>query len=290
MRASRPNTPAASGSFKLADDSSIQLMFIRHSIPIPARERKGISQTNDPGLTFSGTSQAQDLVGRLSPVFGLAASRNANTMLVSSPMLCSLETAAPVAAVVGAELLVHGEMFEYGAAGTGFRGRTEAETLGALGESCGVQCTHFLPVERGGTWNYGGDSVRETEAEFRERAERVKQWIEGTLVPQLSGPNGGVGIIVAHQSLLDILALLLLGGSSSSWTYGSQRFKLDFAEMRELEGAFEENASPGISGQPFLTRTLSWSDRVHFPAGISSHSKMADRHRSKEHISNIRRP
>lgn len=140
-------------------------------------------------------------------------------------MLRALQTAAPIAEALGTTLAVHGECYEFGAAGTDFRG-SGLEILRSFSPAANV--SHVGPR---GEWEYHGASSKETDAEIRQRARRIVEWLRSEYVPSASG---GVAILVAHATFLDLLVQLLVSGTDARWQYGDQRYKFGHAGALEV--------------------------------------------------------
>ena len=108
-------------------------------------------------------------------------------------------------------LVVQGSCFEYGCAGTDFRG----SGLAALQQACpGATLTQLGPL---GEWDYRGSSSKETEAEARQRAWRVASWLQAEGLAQA---RGGAVVLVAHATFLDLLLQILVDGTDKRWRYG----------------------------------------------------------------------
>merc|ERR1712232_111284 len=87
-----------------------------------------------------------------------------------------------------------------------------------------------------GGWNYLGTSGKETSAEFVFRATKFLQWLQTEAVQALraQGKSGLPTIILStHQTMADLLLLLLLEGSAGGerWEYGNIRYKLENASL-----------------------------------------------------------
>jgi len=209
--------------------TGVRLLFIRHGNALRPSER-GPDQVSDPPLSEQGTNQAAALVDRLRPLISEAH----KVCMVSSPMLRCLHTAAPTATALGLELLIHGEFFEYGCAGTQFKGSGFEQIKEGLASTHGLtdlHSTHFKVED--GLWLYEGTSDKEQAEEAKARVMRLGGWVREVLVPRVE-PEG-VGIVVAHQTLLDLLLMLLLDGSHEDWKYGQPRYKLKNADLVDVE-------------------------------------------------------
>tara|TARA_B110001452_G_C15097482_1_gene382699 strand:- start:63 stop:773 length:711 start_codon:yes stop_codon:yes gene_type:complete len=222
--ATTPSAPSAAPSSISAPpaqplpETTARLIFIRHGKQIPTSERTDANR-NDPPLAETGRHQAferaQVLCASLKGV--------APVLVTSSPMLRALQTAAPIAEALGATLAVHGGCYEFGAAGAEFRG----SGLAVL-RSFSATLSHVGPR---GEWDYSGASSRETDAEIRQRARHIVEWLRSEYVPSA---RGGVAILVAHATFLDLLVQLLVSGTDARWQYGDQRYKFGHAGAKEL--------------------------------------------------------
>jgi len=152
-----------------------------------------------------------------------------------------LSTAAPTAEAAGLPLLVHGGMFEFRCAGLDFAGTTAEEIQQSFEASpqpgVPLEFAHFR--EENGRWLYNGDQEKETAEEAKQRAGRMADWVRRELMPGLGtahgSAEGGVGILVAHQTFLDLLCQILLDGTDEGFAYGQPQFKLQNAACVELE-------------------------------------------------------
>ena len=204
-----------------AGTSATRLVFVRHGKQISTSERNATNM-QDPPLAEAGLRQAQDRALRLRE--GL---RGVSPVLVaSSPMLRALQTAAPIVDSVSTlPLVVQGSCFEYGCAGTDFRG----SGLAALQQACpGATLTQLGPL---GEWDYRGSSSKETEAEARQRAWRVASWLQAEGLAQA---RGGAVVLVAHATFLDLLLQILVDGTDNRWRYGEPRYPFGHAGARTL--------------------------------------------------------
>lgn len=211
-------------------ETTARLIFIRHGKQIPTSERTA-ANCNDPPLAEAGRNQALERAQVLR-----AALKGVEPVLVtSSPMLRALQTAAPIAEALGATLAVHGGCYEFGAAGTDFRG-SGIEVL----RSFSPTLSHVGPR---GEWEYSGESSKETDSEIRQRARHVVEWLRREYVPSACG---GAAILVAHATFLDLLVQLLVSGTDARWQYGNQRYKFGHAGALELaaRGAVFEVVRP----------------------------------------------
>ena len=133
----------------------------------------------------------------------------------------------------GTGLGVHGACFEYGGAGTAFCG----SGLAVLRVHCpAAALTQFGPK---GQWDYRGTSPKETEAETKQRACRVADWLRDESLPKA---RGGAVILVAHATFLDLLMQRLLTGTDDNWQYGSALYRFSHA------GAQSVTATDSVDG------------------------------------------
>lgn len=146
----------------------------------------------------------------------------------------------------------HGGAFEHGCAGLDFKGTPRAEIEREFPEFQTVEFT------ASGGWNYLGSSGKETSVEFVLRVTKFLQWLQTEAVQALrdQGKPGLPTIILStHQTMADLLLLLLLEGSAGAerWEYGNIRYKLENASLSELSVFSDGRAKPvTISGSSHL--------------------------------------
>ena len=209
---------------------STRLLFVRHGKQQLTGERSAADR-KDPPLSEQGHRQAAQRAEELAAELASVQPR----LVISSPMRRALMTAAPTATALSCTLLVHGACFEYGCAGTEFRGSGK-DAIEAIRPDATL--THLGPA---GEWDYTSSSTVESEQEAKQRARRVASWLRHEVVPEL---RGGAVVLVAHQTFLDLLLQLLLTGSDDRFCYGMPRHKLVhtglFRVRAHQDGHFEE--------------------------------------------------
>ena len=109
MARAKPSCLSGDGAATDAGDNALtRLICVRHGKQIPTSERTAAT-LNDPPLADAGHKQARDRAESLAA--GELRSVEP-TVVVSSPMQRALQTAAPIAAAIGAPLIVHGGCYE----------------------------------------------------------------------------------------------------------------------------------------------------------------------------------
>ena len=212
-----------------------RVLFVRHGKQVSSGDRHTALDEVDPLLAATGAEQAEALAARL--VQDLYPKRAESVLLVSSPMRRALGTAAPTARALGCSVVVHGAMYEFACCGRDRPGTTATEvraTWTALGSSDertlpDCSCAGFA-IDR---WDYRGSSAAETEAEARLRGTRIVQWLQDIVhAPEAAA----VVVVVAHQTLLDLVMQLLLEPHrrGADWRYGGARHKFGHTGVAEL--------------------------------------------------------
>jgi broad specificity phosphatase PhoE len=209
-----------------------RLIFVRHGKQQSTSERSAADR-KDPTLSEQGLEQsarrARDLAGELASAEPL--------LIFSSPMRRALMTAAAAAAALRQPLHVQGACFEFGCAGTAFRGSGKDAIL-VIDPQAVLLSPSFGPD---GEWGYVGSSESESEQEAKQRVRGVVRWLREEVVPQA---RGGAAVLFAHQTFLDLLLQLLLTGSDDGWTYGLPTHKLAHTGVARVlahaDGRFEK--------------------------------------------------
>ena len=194
-------------------------------------ERRTSLDSVDPLLSTMGAEQAESLAERLGEL------RGDQTVLVSSPMRRALSTAAPTAHALGCDVVVHGALYEFACCGRDRPGRTTAEvraSWAALGSDRALpdcRCDGFVNDR----WDYRGCSATrlETEPEARERGARLVEWLQATV----HAPGAATAVVVvAHQTLLDLVMQLLLEPQrcGADWQYGRPRHRFGHTAVAEV--------------------------------------------------------
>ena len=212
---------------------STRLVCVRHGRQIPTSARTA-DNMRDPPLAEIGLQQAHDRAEQLrESLQGVAP-----VVVVSSPMLRALQTAAPIAKAVGtAPLHSHGACFEFGCAGLEFGGGAAA-----VQQACpDATLSHFGPR---GEWDYRGSSSKETEPEAKQRAGRVARWLQDECLPQA---EGGAVVLVAHATFLDLLLQLLVDGTDAGWEYGAAKFAFGHAGTRTIAATLGGACAAGFT-------------------------------------------
>ena len=170
-------------------------------------------------------------------------------LLIALPLqVRCLHTIAPTLTACSLGLLVHGEFFEYRCAGTGFPGSTSQQVIAEFGRRCGsdrvdVSFCRFKCAAEGGKWGYHGETHTETVEEFKARAHHLVEWLCTELWPLVSCE--GLAIVVAHQTLLDLLVQLLVDNTAENWEYGGAKHKMRNADSIEVHAeAMEGDTVP----------------------------------------------
>ena len=165
-------------------------------------------------------------------------------LLIALPLqVRCLHTIAPTLTACSLGLLVHGEFFEYRCAGTGFPGSTSQQVIAEFERRCGsdrvdVSFCRFKCAAEGGKWGYHGETHTETVEEFKARAHHLVEWLCTELWPLVSCE--GLAIVVAHQTLLDLLVQLLVDNTAENWEYGGAKHKMRNADSIEVHAEATE--------------------------------------------------
>mmetsp|Transcript_62721 Transcript_62721/g.112575 ORF Transcript_62721/g.112575 Transcript_62721/m.112575 type:complete len:329 (-) Transcript_62721:10-996(-) len=209
-----------------ADDWKVRLLLVRHAQSANKARQPGQAAEADPGLTDLGFCQAEALAERLSKDLRLV--KPPYLTIVSSPMRRCLYTIQPTIRLVKPQhVLCHGGGFEFGCAGKGHPGSSQADICENFKE--------FLPVgfNSDGFWDYQGHGDKENEEECRARGIRLAEWLLATAQAR-SGPQGHTLVLVTHQTINDLLCSILLDRSPFAWKYGHVRYRLQNAGITEV--------------------------------------------------------
>lgn len=235
--------PQPGGEAKPAGVMDIRLLLVRHAQSANKQRAAGQVASKDPGLSELGFLQAEklgdklakDLLPRRGP-FRSDEAGGCGIVIVSSPMRRCLLTILPAARqlrLVKGSCFVHGACFEFGCAGLSY--------AGSKPEDISDEFPDFEPIgfSTAGTWDYRGNSEKETEPECRARAARIASWLRGQGAALLwSQTPARVAmptlILVLHQSLADALCHCLLHGDAERWAYAEVKYKLSNASITEL--------------------------------------------------------
>jgi len=206
------------------------ILFVRHAEALRPSERSP-EQKKDPPLSDLGTQQAANLVNVLTPHIEATTGQ---IKVMSSPMLRCLHTISPTLSALQLPVLVHGEFFEFGCAGNAHVGSSPNQIAERLAESHQLHAIDFTHFTEGSNphWLYTGTADKEQPDEFKARGGCLVEWIGSELVSQI-GP-GGLGIVVAHQTLNDLLLQLLVDGTDDNWSMAHRVFKLKNTAMVEV--------------------------------------------------------
>lgn len=216
---------------------TVRLVLVRHAQSGNKARADGERASPDPDLSELGFEQAEALGQRMERELKQDLLRAPGSVIVaSSPMRRCLYTIQPAVqrlGLAGEDCLCHGACYEFGCAGTRYGGTTPEEIAEDFPE--------FSPVGFGdnGTWDYRGCNQRETEDEARERAVRVVEWLLLDQAPalrrrSLKADAPRTLILVAHQTLLDLVQQLLVTGTHAKWAYGDITYKICNAAITEI--------------------------------------------------------
>eukprot|EP00929_Paragymnodinium_shiwhaense_P046474 TRINITY_DN23661_c0_g1_i1.p1 TRINITY_DN23661_c0_g1~~TRINITY_DN23661_c0_g1_i1.p1 ORF type:complete len:361 (-),score=56.95 TRINITY_DN23661_c0_g1_i1:95-1096(-) len=211
---------------------AVRLVLVRHG----RSENRGRAEWEpampDPGLNAQGLEQAEALGERLA--YDLAEARP--LLVLSSPARRCLLTIQPALRrlrLPPGSCICHGAGYEFRGCGTEFPGTPAQEIMREFGD---YECVGF----RGNrSWDYRGGSPKETFEEIRARARFFLNFLRGDAVKLLFAqhcvPGGQPTLILCgHQTLSDLLLLLLLDGRDTSWEYGSPMYKLQNTGIMEV--------------------------------------------------------
>lgn len=216
---------------------TVRLLLVRHAQSGNKARADGERASPDPDLSDLGFEQAEALGVKMERDLkqGLLKAPG-SVVIASSPMRRCLYTIQPAVqrlGLTGDDCLCHGGCYEFGCAGTRYGGTTPAEI--------GEDFPEFSPVGFGdnGTWDYRGSSSRETEAEAKDRAVRIVEWILLESAPALRRRTLKADVprtlvLVAHQTLLDLVQQLLVTGTHAKWAYGDITYKICNAAITEI--------------------------------------------------------
>lgn len=182
----------------------------------------------DPALTPLGEQQAALLADYLANHYRV-------TALYCSPFLRSLETARPAATKLGVRPFVHAEIFEQGGCYSGYAavGRRGEPGMGAVvlrRRYPGWQLDHRIADE--GWWRRD----YETQEEARQRAVRVRHWLEGQHIAR-----GEVHALIIHADFKALLLNELLGQQPvADWQLQSEwLFNVGISHLACYDGHWE---------------------------------------------------
>jgi Ca2+-binding EF-hand superfamily protein/broad specificity phosphatase PhoE len=212
--------------------AQIRLVLVRHAKSANKTKEKGTAASLDPELSDAGFAQAEALGDRLGKE--LKGAKAGSVIVGSSPMQRCLQTILPTITrltLANGDCLVQGACYEYGCAGTGYRGSSDEEILAAYPD--------FQPVgfSSDGYWDYRGESARETQFEARERAARIVSWIWSmaeVLSQRKRGRSPNTLVLCIHQTMADLICQLLIDGTSEHWVYGEVKYKLQNTALTEV--------------------------------------------------------
>lgn len=218
-----------------AIQGKIRLLIVRHAQSANKQKEKGAKAEADPALTDLGYSQAEALGQRLEQEF---ARKKAAVTVVSSPMRRCLLTILPAVRKLKLDkdaCMVHGGCFEYACAGNDHKGRESSDILQEFPE---FDSTGFNSRDQ---WDYRGNSPKENEAEAKERAARIKEWLYVTgmkVAQERAASQGAQGpptlVMCIHQTFADILCTELVDGTSADWKYGEVKNRLNNTSVTEV--------------------------------------------------------
>lgn len=158
--------------------------------PLAQRRETARARQADPGLSALGREQLSPLTRRLEPV-----AREPSTLLVTSPMRRTLDTAAAIAAAAElprARFVCVGDLYEIG--GCHYCGRAEPSASAAqIERDWPVRCERVDPAG----W-YAGYTHIESAEQAAARVARIIAWADA----QLGSARFATIIVVAHGDLL----------------------------------------------------------------------------------------
>eukprot|EP01063_Lacrimia_lanifica_P023120 TRINITY_DN30614_c0_g1_i1.p2 TRINITY_DN30614_c0_g1~~TRINITY_DN30614_c0_g1_i1.p2 ORF type:complete len:222 (+),score=67.45 TRINITY_DN30614_c0_g1_i1:100-765(+) len=196
-----------------------ELYVVRHGQSANRGGNRVGAGSPDPGLSVKGVEQAAGMAASLSAALKAA---DGPVKVVCSPMKRCLLTARPLLDAMdlhAAHVTVHGGLYEYKACSGEYEGTTSEEIIAAT--AVAHTPVHFAAGT--GRWLYcGKGGAKETDPQVIVRISGVAAWLRGVLA---SAAPARV-VVVAHQTVGDLLLHILVAGTPARWEYGAPRFKM----------------------------------------------------------------
>lgn len=215
----------------------LRLVLVRHAQSANKRRASGEEASKDPELSDLGYQQAESLSQRLLDFLAdRKVDRRSPLLVASSPMQRCLLTILPAVQrlrLPPGRCLCHGACFEYGCAGSDYRGSPEEQIVSEFPD---FQTVGF-GVE--GRWDCRSSGRREDDGEFVARGVRIVKWLREEGLARLraldaGGPAAPTLVLTIHQTLGDLLCHLLLQGTADGWEYGDLRHRMQNATLTEV--------------------------------------------------------
>jgi 2,3-bisphosphoglycerate-dependent phosphoglycerate mutase len=153
----------------------------------------------DPNITPLGVTQANKLAIAMKPL--------APTRLYCSPFLRSLETARPISHAIGLPAVVRQDLYEQGGCHSGYEPGKRFAQPGMCRIQLGERFANWELDPRIDHRGWYELDHYETEAEARDRAQRVKMWFESEI--QLHSANDRVAMVIHADFKLRLLEAFL---------------------------------------------------------------------------------
>ncbi len=167
----------------------MELLVIRHAEPVRVTAAETGGAPADPGLTDRGREQSRRLAGWLAP--------EGVDRVVSSPLRRAVETAAPLAAVIGADVEIDDELCEYDRA---------ADSYIPVEEMRAEKDERWLAMVEGRWEDFGG-----------EHPERFRARIVPCLERIIGSSPGGRVAVVCHGGVINVYLAAVLGLDRHLW-------------------------------------------------------------------------